>query len=170
MFGLLKKIIDDKTLRHYCGTLTGALPSGIPYCRDKRPPPPGTYGSRLLDRQKDRGVKNTSSYELVFYYDNKNPEADELIYLEFEEYYDKNCNQVALSYTRITDSAVVSLSMREPAYDAFNREDNITQLDVEMAIEIAKWMVAKGMGNGRILANDVINRKSLAPRYFLDCL
>jgi hypothetical protein len=167
MFGLLKKIIDDKTLRHYCGTLTGALPSGTPYSRDKRPEP---RSSLLINSDRECGVKNILFFELVFYYDNKKPEDDELIYLEFQENYDKDCNRVVLWYTRITDSAIVGLSMREPAYDVFERKDNITQLDVEMAIEIAKWMVAKGMGNGRMMANDVINRKNLTPRDVFDCL
>lgn len=161
MFGLWKKVIDDKTLRHYCGALTGAVPTSKPYGRDKRRRQhlPQSWGSDIRD-----GVKRILLYELVFDYDGKDPEDEELIELEFIEYYHKDSNQIHMGLDRVTDSANLRITMTEGGLDILIGRGKLTQLDVEMAVDVAKWMVATGMGNGRVMANDVISRKNFTPR------
>jgi hypothetical protein len=160
MFELWKKVIDDNTSRHYCGALTGVVPTSKPYGRDKRPQELPAMFQNIMN---DDSVKRKLQYELVFDYESKDPNSEELIYLEFIEHYNKDCNMVFLKIKRF-DGSDLSISMNEVGLDLhLGGGKKMSQLDVEMAVDLAKWVIAKDMGNGRMAANDVICRKNFTP-------
>ena len=160
MFKLWKKVIDDNTSRHYCGALTGVVPTSKPYGRDKRPQElPAMFQNMMYDAS----IKRELLYELVFDYDNKDPNYEELIYLKFIEHHNKDSNMVFVNIKRF-DGSDLSIFMTEVGIDAhYGGGKKMSQLDVEMAVDLAKWVIAKDMGNGRMAANDVICRKNFTP-------
>jgi hypothetical protein len=61
----------------------------------------------------DESVKRKLQYELVFDYESKDPNSEELIYLEFIEYYNKDCNMVFIKIKRF-DGSDLKISMNDP--------------------------------------------------------
>jgi hypothetical protein len=172
MFELLKKVINEKTLRHYCAALTGAMPTSTPYGRDRvakdlEPSPTDAY---LLQLKRDSGVIQEFEWELVFDYQNKNYSDDELISLTFCKKYIKEENRIYFNFARVSDYSGMCMRDIRIALDdrAYDSSSSITQLDVEMAVEVAKWMIAVGLGKGRVVANDLICRKNFTPRHWLN--
>lgn len=164
MFSLWKKIIDGDTVCRYCAALTGAKPTSMPYGRDKAPTKNG-FRTGLIGNE----IKMQLAYELVFDYENKSKTEGELIHLEFVEYHNKSLNTVFFKYVNIKASDElwnpdIHLTMTNEDYDYYWKGNEVRKADVEMAVDVAKWMIATDMGKGKILANDIICRKNYTPR------
>lgn len=155
MFGLFKSVIDEKALGVYCFALTGVSPLSKPIA---------------VERQKEFHKGYTPSVAhtclptaLDFDYAGKTEDSDVLIVLELNEY--ATCKSAILGVTNLAKCTAISYAMNDAEYDDLFDKGKITKEDVVMAVEVAKWILARGLGCGRVLANDIVSRKNFLPRY-----
>ena len=59
----------------------------------------------------------------------------------------------------------IGLSLR---MDNFEKSEPISSSDVQMACEVAKWMIVVGLNGNKRAAKKVVKREDLRPLHFMD--
>lgn len=166
MFSIFKKIIDDKTAWAYCGLLTGARPLTAPVGREVRHDPI-PLASVYVDPEIPAGSHTVAvfDYELIYRYEGDDTRINSaLIRLEFFRSRDGREKNVLFAFRPLSSTRWLSLSMDNDHYDIIDRKTKITEIEIEMAVEVAKWIIAVAAKCGRMSANHTIKRTNFRPK------
>ncbi len=166
MFSFFKKIIDDKTACAYCGLLTGARPLAVPVGREVRHDPIPS-ASVYVDPEIPAGSRTVAvfDYELIYRYAGDDARINSpLIRLEFFRSRDGREKNVSFSFRPLSSICWISLSMDNDNYDMIDSKTKITEIEIEMAVEVAKWIIAVAAKCGRMSANHTIKRTNFRPK------
>jgi len=175
MFGLFKKIISDDQLVNYCSALTGKTIRkrlGTPFVRRN-----SQRETKKAESSRSIGlpVYKRECYDLVLDYEGHDLFAahqndSELIVLEWT--YDglpfpTGMLQIDSEERWGLYGVSVALNNMEVEYshvrDSFESDHLFGVKEVEMACEVAKWIMAKGLRTGASVAHTAVNRKNYQP-------
>lgn len=155
MFEIFKGVIDERTLQNYCFALTGMSPLSKPIAVERQ--------KEINEGWTPLGASTCLPTALDFDYAGKTQDSEDLIAFDLTEF--ATCKSATLRVTNLAKKTAISYAMDDVGYDDLFDKGRITKEDVVMAVEVAKWIVAKGLGYGRIVANDIVRRKRFQPRY-----
>ena len=178
MFGFGKKIINEDQLTLYCSNLTGKeikkdfLSSPFVRRNKKREQKHNDFWGDSMSGFSSR----LECYDLVLNYDGHDPmdsfeNDNELIVLEWTYHDDglpsdlppKGGLQVRGDKWEMPVKIALNNIEQASVWDSFESDDPLSSSDIEMACEVAKWMVAKGLKGGAGIAYKLVTRKAYQP-------
>jgi hypothetical protein len=168
MFKIFKSIISESTALQCASYLTGLRCRSI----NKVEQIIEKYDDKLdylfEDFRASIGVKEVHEFGLYAYHneDEKKP----IVTIFFEKGIIKSNDRIymRLNFAKGKKSSYVTIGLSYEYDISSDKSIELIYSDIESAVELAKWMIADGLGLGKIQANSVITRTDYNPRIRYD--